>query len=130
MIIGALGDIVFRVSPWQVRTFKNMQRTRSARYATHNRHMKKPLIEMVGLDADKITFTVTLCESLGVRPDDDLLVLNEMIQNGEYALLTFGNRLYGRGVVQSIQETYVRHNKNGSPSEVNVNITFLESPKR
>ncbi|MCL1903743.1 MAG: phage tail protein [Oscillospiraceae bacterium] len=39
-IVGSLGDIVFSVSPKQVKTFDNMQWSSSMRYATHNRHLK------------------------------------------------------------------------------------------
>ena len=47
--IGSFGDLTFKVSDKFVRTFDGMSWDFSAKYATHDRHIKADLIEYMGL---------------------------------------------------------------------------------
>jgi phage protein U len=131
--VGILGNIVFSASAKQVRTFTAMQWNSSARYATHNRHLKSPIVERVGRDTDSVTFSMTLSALLGVNPRNDLDRLHEMNINGELVTLMIGVHVYGTvngWVVQRLQREFERYGKNGVLLCAKVSVTLLEYPKR
>ena len=47
-IVGTWGDIVFSVSRRQIKTFDGLKWDSGAKYATHDRHLKDPLLEITG----------------------------------------------------------------------------------
>ncbi|MFR1110746.1 MAG: phage tail protein, partial [Anaerotruncus colihominis] len=70
--IGCLGDVAFTVSDSVIRTLSNFQWSGSARYATHQRHLGRGLLEFTGTDPDKISFDITLSAQLGVTPAKEI----------------------------------------------------------
>ena len=48
-MIGSLGEVVFEVSDEKVRTFRDFQIQRSAKYSEHAIHGRKGLLEFTGL---------------------------------------------------------------------------------
>ena len=71
-MIGCLGDIAFTVSASVVRTLDNFQWSGSARYAAHQRHLGRGLLEFTGMDPDKISFDMTLSTQLGASPSREI----------------------------------------------------------
>ena len=54
-MIGSLGSVVFEVSTERVKTFRDLQIQRSAKYSEHAIHGRKGLLEFTGLDSvDKL----------------------------------------------------------------------------
>ena len=74
-MIGCLGDIAFTVSSSVVRTLDNFQWSGSARYAAHQRHLGRGLLEFTGMDPDKITFDIQLLVEHGVNPLEEVVKL-------------------------------------------------------
>jgi phage protein U len=132
--VGSLGGIVFSVSPKQVKTFDRIQWNSSARYAAHNRHLKKALAEKTGTDADTITFTMTLSAYLGTNPEVDMKRLHGMLNTGEVLQLMVGRNVTGiaraRWVIQRLQRSLDRFDKHGNTLACKVNITLLEYARR
>ena len=131
-IVGSLGDIVFSVSPKQVKTFAHMQWSSSMRYATHNRHLKDPLIELTGRDPDTITFSMTLSKYLGVDPDVEMQRLFDKQKSGEVLLLMVGSKSVGRTrwVIQKLNRTFDWFDRSGATLAAKVSVSLLESPGR
>ena len=57
MQVGCLGELIFSVSDSLVQTLSNMQWSGSARYATHQRHLKDALTEFAGWSRTKSALT-------------------------------------------------------------------------
>lgn len=96
--IGTLGGVVFSVSTNKVKTFDDLKRTVSARYTSHNRHLKDTLLEFTGNDPDKITFTMSLSVFLGVDPQTEISNLQAAQRAGKIMHLVIGRQNYGKSL--------------------------------
>lgn len=67
-VIGTWGDITFAVSRNQIKTFDGLKWDSGAKYSTHDRHLKEPLLEFTGTDVESMTFTMFFSAFLGVNP--------------------------------------------------------------
>ena len=54
--IGSLGSLVFSVSENTVRTFDELSWKVSAKYSTHDRHIKRDVLELLGPEPGTISF--------------------------------------------------------------------------
>ncbi len=91
-----MGDIVFSVSRSQVRTFDGMKWDSSAKYAAHERHLKDTLLEFVGTDPDKISFSMYFSVFLGINPIEEITKLLEAERQGRVMRLVIGLKAYGK----------------------------------
>ncbi len=82
-MIGSLGSVVFEVSSERVRTFDGLVRTNAARYAVHELHQHKSLLEYTGNDPAELSMEVTLDAALGVPPEEDLEKLRKIVREGK-----------------------------------------------
>ena len=57
-MIGSYGDIVFEVSDKKVKTFRDFQIQRSAKYSEHAIHGGKALLEFTGLSPASISLNI------------------------------------------------------------------------
>ncbi len=123
--IGSLGGIVFSVSTNYVKTFDDMKRSGSAKYASHNRHLKDTLLEFTGNDPDKITFSIMLSVFLGVDPQSEISALRAAKQAGRIMRLVIGRKSYGNWVINSLSEDYDRVDNKGNVliAKVSVSLT-------
>lgn len=96
-IIGSLGDTVFSVSQNQVKTFDDMSWESSAKYSSHDRHLKDPLLEFTGLGADTISFSMYFSVFLGVDPLGEIVKLLKAEREGKVMSLIIGPKKYGTG---------------------------------
>ncbi len=96
MIVGCLGDIVFSVSSYTIKTLNNMKYSGSASYATHKRHMASSLTEFTGLEPEKITFDVELSSALGADPDSEIEEIRTAMETARTMPLVIGTKSYGR----------------------------------
>ena len=67
-LIGNWGDFTFYVSADQIKTFDSLKWDSAAKYSTHDRHLREPLLEFTGTDVETITFTMFFSVFLGVNP--------------------------------------------------------------
>ncbi len=96
MKVGCLGEIVFSVSDNLVQTLNNAQWSGSARYATHQRHLKDALTEFCGLEPDTFSFDMVLSAFLGVNPQTEINKIWQYERSGEALSLVIGNKAYGK----------------------------------
>jgi len=81
-MIGSLGEVVFEVSSDLVRTLDGLRVQYNAKYAQHDIHGRKGLLEFTGLDPTKINFRVRLDAALGVNPKEELAELKDILEAG------------------------------------------------
>lgn len=122
--IGTLGGVVFSVSTNQVKTFDDLKRSGSAKYASHNRHLKDTLLEFTGNDPDKITFSMALSTFLGVDPQAEISSLQAAKRAGRIMHLVIGRQSYGNWVITSLSTDYDRIDNKGNVLIANVNISL------
>lgn len=126
--IGALGDIVFEVSDKTVRTFQSMSWQGSVRIAEHKRHNMNAMTEFEGIDADVITFKITLSTALGVDPMTELKKIWKYERGGIYVPLVVGDHAYGKNywLIKNHKTDMQRFDKSGNLISASVTISLIE----
>lgn len=93
--IGSFGSLVFSVSENTVKTFDKLSWKTSAKYATHDRHIKRDVQEFLGPEPGSISFTMAFSVFHGTNPLTEVLKLNKMVEKGITERLVLGGRVYG-----------------------------------
>ena len=127
-IIGCLGSIPFFLSADTVRTLDNLQWSGSARYAVHQRHLDHALTEFVGIDPEKITFSMALSTELGVDPIAEIRRLRSYKNRGTAVPFTIGLTAYGsyRWTVVSYSAKMKAYDRAGNVTYATVSVTLQE----
>lgn len=127
-VIGALGNVAFKVSDKTIETLNNMTWSGSARYATHARHGGNALTEFCGLDPDIITFDIELSSFLGVDPMTELVKIWTYERRGISVPLTLGTKAYGkyRWNILSHSTEYKQFDGHGNMLSCTVSIKLQE----
>nr|WP_302600029.1 phage tail protein [uncultured Cellulosilyticum sp.] len=130
-MIGALGDILFKVSYKNINTFQDLVRSSSGRWAYHEVHMQKPRSEFLGPNLDTITFSMQFDSSLGRNPRYDMEKLMKLTRTGEALPLVIGGDALGyyRWTVESTEQTYKQVDKNGRVISGAITVTLKEYVK-
>jgi phage protein U len=107
-MIGNYGDIVFETNDKRILTFNDFTRSSGGRWAKHDIVMKKPVLEFLGPDLDRITFTITLNGKHGVRPRHEMERWLIKEREGTAEFLFIGNNALGvnRWVVKSVSQVW------------------------
>lgn len=128
MKVGCLGEIVFSVSDNLVQTLNNAQWSGSARYATHQRHLKDALTEFCGLEPDTFSFDMVLSAFLGVNPQTEINKIWQYERSGEALSLVIGNKAYGkyRWNIVSHKAKMQHYDKEGNLLHATVSINLQE----
>lgn len=131
-MIGCLGDIAFTVSSSVVRTLDNFQWSGSARYAAHQRHLGRGLLEFTGVDPDKISFDMTLSTQLGASPAREISKIAKYESKGRTLPLIIGSKAYGtyRWVITGHSVKAKTFDRRGNLSVVVVSVNLQEYARR
>jgi phage protein U len=129
--IGTFGDIVFEVSTEKVRTFDDLRRRGSARWATHEVIGKKPVKEFIGPGLESIRFSMQFSAALGVNPLDEINRLRELRDNGEPQELIIGGAPVGGNlwVVEEISEDWDKLDNRGNLLFAEIDVELQEYPR-
>ena len=106
-MIGSFGDVIFEVYPEKVRTFRDFQLQRSAKYAEHAIHGHKGLLEFTGLSAATASFRIRLDAGLGINPKEELIALRGILTKHEAVLFILDGEPQGDGfwVLENLDES-------------------------
>lgn len=129
MAIGNWGtEITFLVSENQTLTFQNFNRTVGSEWATHSRIGLKDQSEFLRSKLQKITFSMTVSASLGVKPRATLDRLAELVERGEINPLVIGGMRVGRNRwgITDISEAWNTVLSGGELFSATVNVTMQE----
>jgi phage protein U len=131
-VIGTLGDVVFSVSKSQVSTFDGLKWNSSAKYSAHDRHLKDPLLEFTGNNADTISFSMYFSAFLGMNPIAEIAKLLTAERNGRVSRLVIGSKAYGKNkwVITSLSKDLERFDNKGNLLIAKVNISLQAYSER
>lgn len=131
-VIGTFGDIVFSVSPKEIKTFESMKWNSSAKYATHNRHLKDDLLEFTGRNTDTISFKMNFSVFLGVNPLKEIDRLLDAERQGKVSRLVIGGKSYGEGkwVIEKTTKDLERFDNKGNLLIAKVSVSLKEYARR
>lgn len=130
--IGTFGDLTFSVSDKTVRTFESMNWDFSAKYTTHDRHIKPDLLEYMGPEIESVSFSAVFSVFLGTNPYKEIKKLREIVRDGRAERLILGGKVYGsyKWVMQKGTAELKRFDGKGNLWAAKVKITLKEYPKR
>lgn len=126
--IGTWGNVVFCVSRSTVRTFDALKMSGSAKYATHDRHLKKSILERTGTDAESLSIDMYLSAYLGVNPIAEAAKLDTAMNSGKTAFMVVGGRRIGQNkwVITSLSKDYERFGRGGTVTVIKVSVSMKE----
>ena len=130
--IGSWGDFTFYVSRQAVKTFDGLKWDSAAKYSTHERHLKEPLLEFTGTDVESMTFTMFFSVYLGVNPIKELSKLLQAMRRGEVHRLVIGPKAYGtnKWVITKLSNSLERYDNRGNLLVASVNVTMQSYASR
>lgn len=125
-VIGSWGDVVFAVSRKEIKTFTELKWDSSAKYSTHDRHLKAPLLEFTGTDVENISFSMFFSAFLGVNPMTEIAKLLTAMRKGEVHRLVIGPKAYGtnKWVITKLSNSLDRYDNRGNLLAAKVNVTM------
>ena len=125
-VIGTWGDITFAVSRNQIKTFDGLKWDSGAKYSTHDRHLKEPLLEFTGTDVESMTFTMFFSAFLGVNPIAEVSKMLKAMRRGEVHRLVIGPKAYGtnKWVITKLSNSLKRFDRWGNLLVASVNVTM------
>ena len=125
-LIGNWGDFTFYVSADQIKTFDSLKWDSAAKYSTHDRHLREPLLEYTGTDVETITFTMFFSVFLGVNPIKEIASLLQAMRLGEVNRLVIGPKAYGtnKWVITKLSNSLKRFDRWGNLLVASVNVTM------
>ncbi len=127
-MIGSLGEVVFEVSTERVRTFRDFQIQRSAKYSEHAIHGRKGLLEFTGLPPASISFSIRLDAGLGVNPKEELNTLHDILNKHKAVPFILDGEPQGDGlwVLEGLDENHEIIDKHGTSIAVEVSLKLKE----
>ncbi len=127
-MIGSLGDVEFEVSYEKVRTFNDLQVQRSAKFAEHNIHGRKALLEFTGFSPASLSLKVKISAALGIEPLEELNALREILNKHEAIPFILDGEPQGDGlwVLEGLDENYEIINNQGKFIEAEVSLKLKE----
>ena len=125
-VIGTWGDITFAVSRNQIKTFDGLKWDSGAKFSTHDRHLKEPLLEFTGTDVESMTFTMFFSAFLGVNPIAEVSKLLKAMRRGEVHRLVIGPKAYGtnKWVITKLSNSLNRYDNRGNLLVAKVSVTM------
>lgn len=103
-VTGLFGTLPFVCSSNIVNTFKDVNRDLATKYARHDGIGRKPVLEWIGEESDKISFKIRFDSSLNSPPEAGLFLLKRMLDSHKPQRLLLGPRYMGKFVLESISE--------------------------
>jgi hypothetical protein len=127
-MIGALGDIVFTVTPETVETINNATWSGSARITTHERHMQNVITEYTGRGADTMSFDILLTQSLNADIMGEIGKIFKAERGGTALPLIIGEKIYGkyRWLIQRHNTAMQYFDADGHLISAKVSVSLIE----
>lgn len=129
MAIGCWGTaLIFSTSDRRILTFNDMNRTVGSEWATHSRIGLKDQVEYLRPKLQKLTFTMDLDATLGVRPRATLDMIASYTERGSVFPMVVGGKRIGsyRWRITGSNETWEVVMDRGELVRAKVNVTMEE----
>ena len=131
MQVGSMGDIPFVVSYGKIRTFSDYGRSGSGRWAKHDLIGRKPVMEFLGPDVEKVSMKIQLRTDHGINPESELERLRKMRDTGAVFPFILGGAPVSDNywLLEDIGENVSYWRAGGKILSVSVDITLTEYSK-
>lgn len=131
MKVGALGSVVFEVSPNAVKTARSFSYKGGSQYTAHKRHLGKGLVEYTGSEPETISFSIRVSKFLGYSPDSSIATLRGYCNKGNAVPFTLGTKSYGsyRWIVKSFEVKGEEYDRKGNLIGADISVTIVEYAK-
>lgn len=128
MQVGSMGDIPFVVSYGKIRTFSDYGRSGSGRWAKHDLIGRKPVMEFLGPDVEKISMKIQLRTDHCINPESELGRLRKMRDTGAVFPFILGGAPVSDNywLLEDIGENVSYWRAGGKILSVSVDITLTE----
>ena len=128
MQVGSMGDIPFVVSYGKIRTLSDYGRSGSGRWAKHDLIGRKPVMEFLGPDVEKISMKIQLRTDHGINPESELERLRKMRDTGTVFPFILGGAPVSNSywMLEDIGENVSYWRAGGKILSVTVDITLTE----
>jgi len=127
-MIGSLGFTVFETSSNRIRTFSDLKRSGSARWANHELVGKKPVLEFLGPDVERISLSMRFDVALGVNPSESLAVLRFTRDAGLAVPFILDGRPVSDNlwVIESLEEKWQHIDNRGRLLVAEADVSLIE----
>ena len=128
MQVGSMGDIPFVVTYGKIRTFSDYGRSGSGRWAKHDLIGRKPVMELLGPDVEKVSMKIQLRTDHGINPESELGRLRKMRDTGAVFPFILGGAPVSDNywLLEDIGENVSYWRAGGKILSVSVDITLTE----
>ena len=127
--IGQWGsNIKFSVNSDKQLSFRDMKRTSSARWTSHNIIGKRPKTEFLGPGMDEVTLEVILSAEMGVRPRSEMAKFRSACKKGEVHYLYINGKKVCKNkmAITAVSESWDEIWSQGELARAVVAVTFSE----
>lgn len=127
--IGQWGsNIKFSVNSEKQLSFRDMKRTSSARWTSHNIIGKRPKTEFLGPGMDEVTLEVVLSAEMGVRPRSEMEKFRSACKKGEVHYLYINGKKVCKNkmAITAVSESWDEIWSQGELAKAVVSVTFSE----
>ena len=126
MQIGSFSTIIFETSAELIRTWQQMSRKGSARFAEHVVAEGKPRLEFTGPGLEEMSLSIRLDAQLGIDPETELEDMRGIRDAGKEQTLVIGGKVIGKFVLEEISEEHKRHDGSGGLLLAEVTLKLKE----
>lgn len=128
MQVGSMGDIPFVVTYGKIRTFSDYGRSGSGRWAKHDLIGRKPVMEFLGPDVEKVSMKIQLRTDHGINPESELGRLRKIRDTGAVFPFILGGAPVSDNywLLEDIGENVSYWRAGGKILSVSVDITLTE----
>ena len=128
MQVGSMGDIPFVVTYGKIRTFSDYGRSGSGRWVKHDLIGRKPVMEFLGPDVEKVSMKIQLRTDHGINPERELGRLRKMRDTGAVFPFILGGAPVSDNywLLEDIGENVSYWRAGGKILSVSVDITLTE----
>ncbi|GMQ60338.1 hypothetical protein AN1V17_47380 [Vallitalea sediminicola] len=127
-MIGTFGKVVFSVSSDHVKTFDEFEKSGSAVWDSQEVIGGKPKQKFKGTELETISFSMFLDIFKGVKPRENIELLNEMRDKGKTEFLIIGGKPIGnhKWYISSMSESWTNIDNKGRLLQAKVSVTLKE----
>jgi phage protein U len=129
-MIGTFGALMFECSRRRVHTFSDLTVTNQSRWAQHDVHLEKPILEWIGPGLTEVGFKMNFNKEWGSDPFGSLMILRIYVNTGFFSPLLVGKKPIALGwnlwVVTDVSEEHKWFDRRGTLFGASVDVKLKE----
>jgi phage protein U len=129
-MIGTFGILIFECSRRRVHTFDELKVETKPRWAHHDVHLEKPILEWTGPGLSEVSFKMNFNAEWGSDPFLSLMILRIYADMGFISPLLVGNRpitlSWNMWIVEELSEEHKWFDKRGTLFGASVDVRLKE----